>query len=131
MWQDKGNYRIDFKDATTADEFSAVQPRLQALVMAAASWMYFTYGVNLVVTDLMRDDLKSVHGHGNGADFRTSNLTEEQGDGLVEFLKWQFPYYLGSAPIKMKYSVRDEREKGSSAGWTGAHIHAQVNWREA
>ena len=119
---------IAFKDKQTESEFDQVKPRLQAFILAAGAFMYFTFGIILVVTDLMRDDQKSVHGHGRGVDFRTHNLTEKQGDALVDHLKWQFPYYL--KPPHLKYSVRDERKVGTSEGRTGAHIHGQVNWRE-
>ena len=89
--------------------------------------MYFRFGVTIVITDLMRSDKESTHGWGNGVDFRTKDLTEEQGDALFEFLKWQFPYYLKTPmPEKPKYSVRDERISGG----TGPHIHGQINWRE-
>ena len=122
---------IDFKDEQTRSEFKKVKPRLQAFILAAGAFMYFTYGVTLVVTDLLRDNMKSVHGHGNGVDFRTKNLTKEQGDALAKFLKWQLPYYLKTPmPESPKYSIRDERESGTSVDRTGEHIHGQVNWRE-
>ena len=119
---------IAFKDKKTEAEFDQVKPRLQAFILGAGAYMYFTYGVTLVVTDLLRDDKESTHGQANGVDFRTHNLTVKQGDALVDFLKWQFPYYLN--PPHLKYSIRDERKVGTSEGRTGAHIHGQVNWRE-
>ena len=118
---------IAFKDAETQREFKLVKPRLQAFILAAGSFMYFTYGVTLVVTDLLRSDKASVHNYGNGVDFRTKDLTDEQGDALVEFLKWHFPYYMKlPMPTKPKYSIRDERKEGG----TDPHIHGQVNCRE-
>ncbi len=125
------NHIINFKDDQTKVEFVTVMPRLQAFILAAGAYMYFTYGVTLVVTDLMRDDAGSTHGYGNGVDFRTSNLTDEEGDALVKFLKWQMPYYLKtSMPSKPKYSIRDERQPDTSPNRTGSHVHGQVNWRE-
>ena len=123
---------IAFKDTKTEAEFASVSPRLQDLILVAGGYMHFTHGITLVITDLMRDDLKSVHGYGNGVDFRTSNLTEAQGDDLVEFLKWKLPYYMKlPMPDRPRYSVRDERKPGTSRGWTGEHLHAQVNYRES
>lgn len=122
---------IDFKDDQTKSEFEKVKPRLQAFIFAAGGFMYFTYGVTLVITDLLRSDKGSVHNYGNGVDFRTKDLTEEQGDALVGFLKWKLPYYMKlPMPTKPKYSIRDERKEGLSKNWTGPHIHGQVNWRE-
>ena len=122
---------IDFKDIQTQHEFRQVKPRLQSFILAAGSFMYFTFGITLVVTDLLRSNKASVHNYGNGVDFRTTNLTKEQGDALIKFLKWQLPYYLKlPMPTKPKYSIRDEREPGTSEDRTGPHIHGQVNWRE-
>ena len=122
---------IAFKDEQTRSEFKKVKPRLQAFILAAGAYMYFTFGVTLIVTDLIRDDPKSTHGHKNGVDFRTSNLTDYQGDALVKFMKWQFPYYLKTtAKTRIRYSIRDERKPGTSKNWTAPHIHGQVNWRE-
>ena len=119
---------ITFKDDQTQSEFEKVTFRLQAFILAAGAFMYFTYGVTLIVTDLLRSGEGSVHNYGNGVDFRTKDLTEEQGDALIGYMKWQFPYYMKtSMPTKPKYSIRDEREEGG----TGPHIHGQVNWREA
>ena len=122
---------IDFKDDQTRKEFYKIKPRLQAFILAAGSFMSFRYGITLVVTDLMRDNKKSPHHWGNAVDFRTRDLTEEQGTALVEFLKWQYPYNLGQISGEVKYSIRDEREPGTSEDWNGPHIHGQVNWREA
>ena len=122
---------VAFKDLKTEDEFQYVKPRLQAFILAAGSYMYFRFGVTIVVTDLLRLDKKSTHAWGNGVDFRARDLTEEQGDALREFLKWQFPYYMKlPMPNKPKYSIRDERKPESSEHWTGPHIHGEVNWRE-
>ena len=107
---------IDFKDEQTRSEFKKVKPRLQVFILAAGSFMYFTYGVTLVVTDLLRTNKKSVHYHGNGVDFRTRDLTDEQGDALVEFLKWQLPYYMKTpTPTNVKRPVQNTstKEQGS------------------
>ncbi len=118
---------IAFKDVEIEREFEQIKPRLQAFILVAGGFMYFTYGITLVVTGLLRSGKGSVHNYGNGVDFRTKDLTEEQGDALIGFLKWKLPYYLKlPMPIKPKYSIRDEREEGG----TGPHIHGQVNWRE-
>ena len=130
---------INFKDEKTRSEFRQVKPRLQAFILAAGSFMYFTYGITLVVTDLLRSNKASVHNYGDGVDWRTHDpetgaemLTQEQGDALVKHLKWQFPYYLKlPMPTSPKYSIKDERKPHSSKNWTGPHIHGQVNWREA
>ncbi len=126
------DYIIAFKDEQTRSEFKKVSPRLQAFILAAGAWFYFTYGKTLIVTDLLRDDPKSTHHWKNGVNFRTKDLTQEEGDGLVKFLKWQFPYYLKTmAKRHIRYSIRDERKPGTSKNWTAEHIHGQVNWREA
>ena len=125
---------IAFKSDKLRADFEKISPRLQALILAAGSIMYHRYGVTLVVTSLMRADKKSVHGYGNGVDFRTKivkgrpgGLTEEQGDYLVRLLKWDIPYYSKlPMPKKPKYSVKDERKKKNAP-----HIHGQVNWRES
>ncbi len=122
---------IEFKSDRQRFDFEKVSPRLQALILAAGAFMYFRYDVTLVVTGLLRKSKKSVHGWGNGVDFRTHNLTDEQGDALVKFLKEQFPYYFKlQMPQRVKYSVKDERKPGTSEHWNGPHIHAQVNYRE-
>ncbi len=126
------NHIVAFKSDELRKDFDKVQPRLQAFILADGSFVYFKYGITLIGTGLLRDNMKSVHGHGNGVDFRTSNLSELQGDALVEFLKWQFPYYVKTPmPSKARYSIRDERKPHTSDDWTGSHIHGQVNWREA
>ena len=117
---------IAFKDEKTRSEFRLVKSRLQDFILAAGSFMYFMYGITLVVTDLLRSDKASVHNYGNGVDFRTNDLTAEQGDALIGFLKWKLPYYTKlPMPTRPKYSIRDERKKVP-----GPHIHGQVNWRE-
>lgn len=123
---------IKFKRAHLQEELEQASPRMQALITAAGAYMFFTYEIDLTITDVMREDKKSVHYAGNGVDFRTTDLTQEQGSALVKFIKGQFPYYMKlPMPKRPKYSVKDERKEGSSKGWTGPHIHAQVNWREA
>lgn len=122
---------IAFKSKAIESQFDDIKPRLRALLTCAGGYMFFKYGVTIVITSLIREG-RGTHVWGNGADIRTSNLTEKEGDDLVEFIKWQLPYFLKTPmPDTPKYSVRDERKAHTSDNWSGSHIHVQTNYREA
>ncbi len=108
------------------EEFDYLDIRLQILLYAVGGFLYHKFNKYLTITDLFRGDVGSVHHFYRGADARTHDLTEEEGDAVVEFVNEHFIYGKLVDGEQVKFCLFDERKK-ESKNWTGAHFHFQVD----
>lgn len=110
-----------FKSDNLEQEFEKVDNRLKVLLYTIAGMLEYMFGKDFTITGLFRDDHKSVHHTGRGADGSVANLNEEEGDAVVDFINSKFLY-----GKRGKLTIFDEREE-VGPNWTGPHLHIQVN----
>ena len=119
---------IRFKKISTSlkEEFEYLDIRLQIILYAIGGFLYHRFNKFLTVTDLYRGDVGSIHHFYRGADMRTNDLTEEEGNAVVELVNDHFIYGTLVDGKQVKFCLFDERKR-ESENWTGAHFHLQVD----
>ncbi|MCK5504565.1 MAG: hypothetical protein KAJ10_05355 [Thermodesulfovibrionia bacterium] len=110
---------IRLKDDKLREQLCLINPRLRAIVLDLAYWVWREYGKELVITSLLRDQEGSVHKYGRGADVRSHNFTSIQIAGMVSHVNENFPYH----PKHLKSVKRAALYHNVGQG---AHIHIQV-----
>lgn len=108
------------------EEFDTLDVRLQILIYAMGGFLQHNYSKPLTITDIFRGDVKSVHHYWRGADVRTRDLTESQGNAVAKFVNDHFIYGKLVDGKQIKFCLFDERKKKSKS-WTAGHFHLQVD----
>ena len=111
---------LRFKTKEIQEEFKRINPKLQSMLLMGAGWLDTYHHENLMVTGLFRDNPKSVHFDGRGADTRIDRATDKMWVELMDLI-WKHATY-GKQGHNIIFDERTKR----SAGWTAPHFHWQV-----
>ncbi len=94
------------------------------VIAYAISGLIAQFSKDFTITSIYRKN-SAVHKDWRGFDGRTWNLSDKEGDELVEFINGHVDYGDGVHLV-----IKDERKPGTSANWTAPHIHVQVPPRD-
>ena len=114
---------IKFKEPDIGQEFLMLDARLK-VVAYAISGFCAQFHKDITLTSAYRKN-SGIHKAFRAFDMRTTNLSEKEGDGLVEFINAHIDYGDGK-----HFVIKDERKPGSSPNWTAPHFHVQVPPRD-
>ena len=107
---------VIFKYPEKAREFTKLHPRLRRILYAIEYMAWYTYMDEIVITEMFRNDHKSVHHYGRGADIAILETGKEQGtERIRKAVNILFPYG------KDGYDTASPLRHG-----TGPHLHVQV-----
>jgi len=111
---------IRIKEDKLREQLYLINPRLRAIVLDLAFWVWREYGKELVITSLIRDQAGSVHKYGRGADVRSYNFTSIQIETICNHVNDNFLYYPNLPKSSRKTALYHDVGQG-------AHIHLQVS----
>lgn len=115
---------ITFLNPQVKQEFlgEAMHPLLRAIMLDAACYAYYKYGITMVVTSIFRaGDTDSVHGYWRGGDMdEDGRLLPIQKKGMEEYTNKRFQYD-HKRPEKQVCKYHTVKGRG------GDHLHYQVH----
>lgn len=116
---------IQFKHERMRRQLKDIDPKLRAVLSDTAFYMYHHFGVNLIITSMIRTvaentavggNKKSAHLDGRAVDIRSHTMTKDQ----ITQLK---TYMIGVWDGMVHFLHHDSG--------AGEHIHININWHHA
>ena len=118
---------MKFVTVEVQNEWIKADARLKRLMAAVDAYSQWRFGIEIIVTDVTRNDPKSPHHYGRACDLRSIGAySEPQRAELRDWTNYSFPYGPGSDLYgTCKYERKGQTNPNGSVA-TGDHFHFQV-----
>ncbi len=122
------NDLISFKTPVEKEQLDSgkLHPRLLAVLLALATWMWLNYRRGIIITSIWRKKTtdSGVHEAWRGVDIRTSDWPGDAAEKAVEWLNSTFSY----DPSRPTLQTALHHE--GTGDYSGIHLHLQVSGKE-